>query len=104
MSGASPALAEEAGSSAAAAIAIKPRRAGADLKFLHRKRPIRFMKVAIAHDLRKAGTNDVHASSVRRIATITPDMIAPKPHEVTPVRELHRRAVRESKNNIAKRS
>jgi len=28
--------------------------------------------------------SDVHDSMVRRIATITPDMVCPKPHDFTP--------------------
>jgi hypothetical protein len=56
--------------------------------------------------------NDVHDSSVRRIDTITPDMIAPRSHEMTarkdrtnfrPVR-IACRTVLESKDNIAKRT
>src|SRR5207302_10284890 len=33
--------------------------------------------------------NDVHDSRVRRIATITPDMVCPKPHDFAPGASAH---------------
>ena len=46
-------------------------------------------------------TSEVHDSKVRRITAITPDMFAPKPHDDTTGKSI---AVRESANNILKRS
>jgi hypothetical protein len=45
--------------------------------------------------------NDVHDSRVRRIDTITPDMVCPKPHDITADANP---AVRESINNIPNRT
>jgi len=36
---------------------------------------------AVANPIRPSPANDVHDSRVRRIATITPDMVCPKPHD-----------------------
>jgi hypothetical protein len=44
----------------------------------------------------------VHDSRVRRIATITPDMVRPKPHDFAP--DAIQLAARESKDNIPNRT
>ena len=47
--------------------------------------------------IRPLRANEVHDSRVRRIATITPDMVCPKPHDFTLGNQS---AVRESNDNI----
>src|ERR1700682_2916557 len=39
--------------------------------------------------IRPLRASDVHDSRVRRIATITPDMVCPKPHDLTPGASPH---------------
>ena len=53
--------------------------------------------VAVPRAIRPLRASDVHDSKVRRIATITPDMVCPKPHDFTPGAFP---AVRESNDNI----
>jgi hypothetical protein len=45
--------------------------------------------------------NDVHDSKVRRIATITPDMVCPKPHDFAPGIQ---RKIRQNVSGLAIRS
>jgi hypothetical protein len=39
--------------------------------------------------IRPLRANDVHDSKVRRIDTITPDMVCPKPHDFAPGDDTH---------------
>src|SRR5262249_35618458 len=39
---------------------------------------------AVTHPIRPLRASDVHDSRVRRITTITPDMVCPKPHDPSP--------------------
>jgi hypothetical protein len=51
----------------------------------------------VTRAIRPLRASDEHDSRVRRIATITPDMVCPKPHDFTPGDDP---TVRESIDNI----